>query len=94
MLTRLLNTILNNAILYLGIILFLFVYAFFGLKEISIDAVPDITNVQVIVTTNTRSLDPEQVEKLVTFPLETELLGLPNLIDVRSVSNSVFPIFL
>lgn len=86
MLARLLNTILNNSILYLSIILFLFVYAFFGLKEISIDAVPDITNVQVIVTTNTGSLDPEQVEKIVTFPLETELLGLPNLIDVRSVS--------
>lgn len=86
MLARLLNTILNNSILYIGIILFLFIYAFFNLKQISIDAVPDITNVQVIVTTNTGSLDPEQVEKIVTFPLETELLGLPNLIDVRSVS--------
>lgn len=86
MLARLLNTILNNSILYIGIILFLFIFAFFNLKQISIDAVPDITNVQVIVTTNTGSLDPEQVEKIVTFPLETELLGLPNLIDVRSVS--------
>jgi len=86
MLARLLNTILNNSVLYTGIILFLFIYAFFNLKEISIDAVPDITNVQVIVTSNTGSLDPEQVEKIVTFPLETELLGLPNLIDVRSVS--------
>ncbi|EIE01335.1 MULTISPECIES: efflux RND transporter permease subunit [Leptospira] len=86
MLSKLLNTVLNNSILSIGIVLFLFIYSFFNLKQVPIDAVPDITNVQVIVTTNTGPLDPERVEKLVTFPLETELMGLPNLIDIRSVS--------
>ncbi|TGK05067.1 efflux RND transporter permease subunit [Leptospira semungkisensis] len=86
MLARLLNTSLNNPYLSVGVISFLFLFSFYTMKEVPIDAVPDITNVQVIVTTDTGSLDPEQVEKVVTFPLETELMGLPNLIDVRSVS--------
>lgn len=86
MLSRLLNISLSNPYLSVGIVVFLFLFSFFTIREVPIDAVPDITNVQVIVTTATGSLDPEQVEKVVTFPLETELLGLPNLIDVRSVS--------
>ncbi|TGK36417.1 efflux RND transporter permease subunit [Leptospira gomenensis] len=86
MLSRLLNISLNNPVLSIGIVFFLFIYSFFTLKEVPIDAVPDITNVQVIVTVDTGSLDPEQVEKVITFPLETELMGMPDLIDVRSVS--------
>lgn len=86
MLSRLLNISLNNPILSAGVVFCLFVYSFFTLKEVPIDAVPDITNTQVIVIAKTGSLDPEQVEKVVTFPLETELMGMPNLIDVRSVS--------
>ncbi|EMO59268.1 RND transporter, hydrophobe/amphiphile efflux-1/heavy metal efflux family, permease protein [Leptospira santarosai str. CBC1416] len=86
MLSKLLNISLNNPTLSVGIVLFLFIYSFFTLNEVPIDAVPDITNTQVIVTVKTGSLDPEQVEKVITFPLETELMGMPNLIDVRSVS--------
>ncbi|MBM2889620.1 efflux RND transporter permease subunit [Leptospira interrogans] len=86
MLSRLLNISLSNPILSTGTVFFLFIYSFFTLKDVPIDAVPDITNTQVIVIAKTGSLDPEQVEKVVTFPLETELMGMPNLIDVRSVS--------
>lgn len=86
MLSKLLNISLNNPILSVGTALFLFIYSFFTLNEVPIDAVPDITNTQVIVTVKTGSLDPEQIEKVITFPLETELMGIPNLIDVRSIS--------
>lgn len=86
MLSKLLNISLNNPILSIGTALFLFIYSFFTLNEVPIDAVPDITNTQVIVTIKTGSLDPEQIEKVITFPLETELMGIPNLIDVRSIS--------
>ncbi|MDL5244214.1 CusA/CzcA family heavy metal efflux RND transporter [Leptospira weilii] len=86
MLSKLLNISLNNPILSVGTALFLFTYSFFTLNEVPIDAVPDITNTQVIVTVKTGSLDPEQIEKVITFPLETELMGMPNLIDVRSIS--------
>ncbi len=54
--------------------------------NLPIDAIPDITNIQVIVNTRTGALEPEQVEKTVTYNIETELSGLPGVSDVRSLS--------
>ena len=65
------------------------VFVAFGissLSKISIDAVPDITNVQVLINSKTGGLDPEQVEKTVTYNIETEMAGLPQVKDVRSLS--------
>lgn len=56
-----------------------------GLR-LPIDAVPDITNVQVMVNTKTGALAPEEIERSVTLPIETELLGMPDVEDVRSIS--------
>ncbi|CAN5610164.1 CusA/CzcA family heavy metal efflux RND transporter [soil metagenome] len=57
-----------------------------SLVSLPIDAVPDITNVQVMINTKTGALDPEKIEKTVTAVVETEMLGLPGLDDVRSLS--------
>src|SRR3954447_893109 len=54
--------------------------------RLPIDAVPDITNIQVQVNTEVPALAPEEIEKLVTFPLETELSGVPGMMEVRSLS--------
>src|SRR6478735_7713977 len=54
--------------------------------HLPIDAVPDITGVQVQVNTEVPALAPEEIEKLVTFPLETELSGVPGMEEVRSLS--------
>src|ERR1051326_1501713 len=54
--------------------------------RLPIDAVPDITNVQVQVNTEVPALAPEEIEKLVTFPLEIELSGVPGMTEVRSLS--------
>src|SRR6478672_7262874 len=54
--------------------------------RLPIDAVPDITNVQVQINTEVPALAPEEIEKLVTFPLETELSGVPGMTEVRSLS--------
>src|SRR5439155_21363215 len=54
--------------------------------RLPIDAVPDITNVQVQINTEVPALAPEEIEKLVTFPLETELSGVPGLTEVRSLT--------
>ncbi len=56
------------------------------LTKLPIDAVPDITNRQVQVTTVASALGPEEVERQVTFPIETALAGLPGLTDRRSLS--------
>ncbi len=54
--------------------------------HLPIDAVPDITGVQVQVNTAVPALAPEEVEQLVTFPLETELAGIPGVVELRSLS--------
>jgi heavy metal efflux system protein len=54
--------------------------------RLPIDAVPDITGVQVQVNTEVPALAPEEIEKLVTFPLEIELSGVPGMMEVRSLS--------
>lgn len=54
--------------------------------RLPIDAVPDITNVQVQVNTEVAALAPEEIEKLVSFPLEIELSGVPGMTEIRSLS--------
>ncbi|MES4786154.1 MAG: CusA/CzcA family heavy metal efflux RND transporter, partial [Nitrospiraceae bacterium] len=55
-------------------------------RHLSIDAFPDVTPVQVQVITRAPSLSPPEIERLVTFPLEIELLNLPGKMELRSVS--------
>ena len=54
--------------------------------RLPIDAVPDITNVQVVVNTETPGYTPLEVEQRVTFTLENALAGIPQLVYTRSVS--------
>ena len=54
--------------------------------RLPIDAVPDITNIQVQVNTQVPALAPEEIEKLVTFPIENEMAGIPGLTELRSLS--------
>ncbi|MBK7772847.1 MAG: efflux RND transporter permease subunit [Sandaracinaceae bacterium] len=54
--------------------------------ELPIDAVPDITNVQVQVLTNVPALGPVDVERTITFPVESSMSGLPGVEQIRSVS--------
>jgi len=56
--------------------------------ELPIDAVPDITNVQVQVLTAAPGLSPLETEALVTRPVELALAGLPRTSEIRSVSRS------
>jgi cobalt-zinc-cadmium resistance protein CzcA len=54
--------------------------------RLPIDAVPDVTNVQVQVLTKAPALAPLEVERLITFPVESGMAGLPDLEQIRSVS--------
>jgi heavy metal efflux system protein len=62
----------------------------FAMTRLPIDAVPDITNNQVVINTGCPGLGPEEVEKQVTFPLESALAGLPALQSTRSISRNEF----
>ena len=58
----------------------------YSLGELPIDAVPDLTPVQVQILTRAPALGPVEVEQFVTFPIETNLNGLPGLKELRSIS--------
>ena len=61
-------------------------FGFHSLSKVKIDAIPDITNKQVIVNTKTFGMDPTKIEKSVTYPIEAELYGIPDLLEMRSIS--------
>ncbi|MBI4742092.1 MAG: efflux RND transporter permease subunit [Betaproteobacteria bacterium] len=61
----------------------------FGLdatRKLSVDAFPDVTNVQVQIATEARGRSPEEVERFVTVPLEMAMTGLPGLEEMRSLN--------
>lgn len=77
---------LRNRFLVLALSVVLIVAGGTHLLELPIDAVPDVTNVQVQVLTKAPALAPLEVERLITFPVEAAMSGLPRLESVRSVS--------
>ena len=86
MLSRLLEIVMRHrpAVL-LGMLVITAVGVWAALR-LPIDAVPDITNPQVQINTEVPALAPEEVEKLVTFPIESEMAGLPDMVELRSLS--------
>lgn len=80
------NLVLKNKYWVLGMGFALFAWSLVGISEINISAVPDITNKQVMINTKTGSFSTEQIEKIVTYPIETEMSGLPSVQEVRSLS--------
>lgn len=57
-----------------------------AMLQVPIDAFPDLTNNQVVIFTETPGMAPGEVEQLVTYPIETSLMGIPRTLEVRSVS--------
>ncbi len=57
-----------------------------AMKRLPVDAFPDVTNVQIQILSQAPGMAPTEVEKLVTFPIETTMAGLPRLDQVRSLS--------
>lgn len=68
------------------IVLLLVGLGLWNFTRLSIDAVPDITNVQVVVNTEAPGYTPLEVEQRVTFPLENAMAGIPQLDYTRSLS--------
>ncbi|MGW8273156.1 MAG: efflux RND transporter permease subunit, partial [Thermodesulfovibrionales bacterium] len=81
------NFALRNRLL-LGVLGILILAAgYFSYLRLPVDAFPDVTPNLVQVFTETEGLAPEEVEKYVTYPVETAMAGLPQLKEIRSVSN-------
>lgn len=86
MITRIIELALRQRVFVLIAALALIAAGVWSALRLPIDAVPDITNVQVVVNTTVSALSPEEVEKQVTFPIEAEMTGIPGLEEVRSLS--------
>ncbi len=65
-------------------------YGMYSLTKLPIDAVPDITNNQVAINVEAPSLSPYEIEKQVTYPVETAMAGIPGLVYTRSISRNGF----
>lgn len=84
---RIIDFVLKNRLLIMVTGFIVFAGGYFSYKNLPINAFPDVSPSLVQVFTITEGLAPEEVEKYVTFPIETAMNGIPNLENIRSVSN-------
>ena len=86
MIERIIDFSVNNRfiilILFLGIVL----YGIYSMMNTPVDAIPDLSDNQVIVWTEWKGRSPQVIEDQVTYPLTTNLQGIPKVQDVRSQS--------
>jgi len=86
MLERILRFAIHQRWLILLAVLGMAVLGVYNYQRLPIDAVPDITNVQVQINTEAPGYSPLEAEQRITFPIETAMAGLPNLEQTRSLS--------
>ena len=86
MLNAIIESSLNNRFLVLMATLLVAGLGVYSALNLPIDAVPDLTNVQVQVITEAPALSPLEVESLLSFPVEGAMSGLPNVEQIRSIS--------
>ncbi|MFN7168269.1 MAG: efflux RND transporter permease subunit [Pannonibacter sp.] len=86
MLERIIEFSIRQRWLVMAIVLGLAGFGIWNFNRLPIDAVPDITNVQVQINTEAPGFSPLETEQRITFPVETAISGLPGLDYTRSVS--------
>lgn len=86
MLDRIVAFSVRNRLLVVFVVLLIGALGVRALQKLPIDAVPDVTNVQVQVLTPAPALGPLEVEQFITFPVESVMSGLPRVEQIRSVS--------
>jgi len=79
---------LANRLVMVVIALSLVVFGIRATMKLSVDAFPDVTNVQVQIATEAPGRSPEEIERFITVPLEIAMTGLPALTEMRSLNRS------
>ena len=90
MLNRIINFSLHNKLLILLAVVLITVGGIYSAKKIEVDVFPDLTMPTVVILTDASNMAPEEVERLVTFPIETAVNGATNVRRVRSSSSQGF----
>lgn len=86
MIESILRAAITRRWLVLAAVLALIILGLWNYQRLPIDAVPDITNVQVQINTEASGYSPLETEQRITYPVETALAGLPKLAYTRSIS--------
>ncbi len=87
MIDKLISFALTQRLLTLCLVFALIAAGTWSLLSLPIDSFPDVSNVQVTIVTEPESMATEEVESLVTYPIETSLNGLPKIKQIRSNSS-------
>jgi cobalt-zinc-cadmium resistance protein CzcA len=87
---RILDFSVHRRFIVLFVTLIVIALGAVSLTRLPIDAVPDVTNKQVQINSVAPSLSPVEMEKRVTYPIETALAGIPGLQSTRSLSRNAF----
>ncbi len=90
MIEKILRFSIAHRLLILMLTITVSAYGVYALGQLPIDAVPDITNNQVQINVEVPALSPFEVEKQVTYSIETAMAGIPGLIETRSMSRNGF----
>jgi CzcA family heavy metal efflux pump len=88
MLNKIINFALSNRLLIVVASILLIVFGSFVATKMEVDVFPDLTAPTVVLLTEAHGMAPEEVEKLVTFPIETSINGATNVRRVRSSSSA------
>lgn len=86
MFEKLLRSSLKNRLIVLGLAGFLLIYGGLTVRQMPVDVFPDLNKPTVTLITEAGGMAPEEVEQLVTFPIESSMTGMPGVGRVRSVS--------
>ncbi len=88
MLNRLIDWSVTNRLLVVIGLMAMLASSVLVIPKLNLDAFPDVTNVQVAINTEAPGLASEEVEKLITFPIEAVMYALPDVEQVRSISKT------
>ncbi len=88
MFSKLIDIAIDNRLLVVLLLFGATLYAAFVTPRLNLDAFPDVTNVQVQINTEARGLAAEEVEQLITYPIEAVMYALPDVEEVRSTSKT------
>lgn len=88
MIESIIRAALRQRLVIVVVSLALMIFGGFAVKRLSVDAFPDVTNIQVQIAAQATGRSPEEVERFITVPLEIAMTGLPGLTEMRSLNKN------